>query len=70
MEIPNECLFRFVCIEGIACGTGAEVELRCGGTAMGLAQDFPFRSVPARALLYARPRSEMPGEASALRRML
>src|SRR5215472_12710292 len=70
MEIPNECIFRFVCIEGVACGPCAEVRSRCGGSAMGLAQDFSVRSVPTRAPLYARPRSEMPGEVSALRRML
>src|SRR5262245_12633353 len=70
MEISNECIFRFVCIEGIAYGRGVEVQLRCGGSAMGLAQDFSVRSVPARALLYARPRSEMAGEASAVPRVL
>lgn len=34
---------------------------------MALAQDFSFGPVPAGALLHARPRSEMPRQACALR---
>jgi len=69
-EIRNECIFRFVCIESVACGQGIEIQLRCEGSAMALAQDFSFGPVPARALLHARPRSEMPREACALRPIL
>ena len=62
--------FRFVCIESVACGQGVEIQLGCGGLAVALAQDLSFGSVPARAPLHARPRSEMPRQACALRPIL
>src|SRR5215471_19008240 len=66
MEAPNECIFRFLCIESVACGAGAKIQLQCGGSAMALAQDFSFGPVSARAPLHARPWSEKPRQACTL----
>src|SRR5215470_47621 len=66
MEAPNECIFRFLCIESVACGAGAKIQLQCGGSAMALAQDFSFGPVSARAPLHARPWSKKPRQACTL----
>src|SRR5215510_14851490 len=62
-EVRNECIFRFVCFESVACGPYVGARPRRSGSAVAVVEDLPARPIPARAKLYARSRPEMAGEA-------
>ena len=67
MEVPNERIFRLVCIESVAGDAGAEVAHRRHYSAMARGQPVFLRSIPSRALLYARTGPKMASEACTLR---
>src|SRR5262245_12666364 len=69
-EVPNERIFRLLCVESVACDPSVEVPLRRRRSAIALVEVVFLRSIPARALLYARTWPEMSGEGHALHRKL
>jgi hypothetical protein len=69
-EVPNERIFRLVCVESVACDPSVEVPLRRRRSAIALVEVVFLRSIPARAPLHARTGPEMSGEGHALRRKL
>jgi hypothetical protein len=69
-EVRNGCIFRFVCLEGVACDPDAGAQHGNGRPAVALAEDLCGRPVPAGAVSYARSRPEMAGEARPLRWLL
>ena len=68
-EVRNACIFRFVCLESVACDPDAGAQPRHGRSAVALAEDLSGRPVPAGAVLYAWSRPET-GEARALHWLL
>src|ERR1700738_2174319 len=54
----NERIFRFVCLESVACDAYPGARPRRGRSAVALAEDLSVRPVPARTALYARSWSE------------
>jgi len=65
-EVRNERIFRFVCLESVACDSYAGARPRPGRSAVALAEVLSVGPVPARATLHARPRPEMARKARAL----
>src|SRR5262245_8231123 len=70
MEVPNQRIFRLVCVESVVGDPSVEVPLRRRRSAIALVEVVFLRSIPARALLYARTGPEMSGEGHALHRKL
>src|SRR6202048_4070531 len=69
-EVRNGCVFRFVCLESVACDPDAGAQPRHGRSAVALAEDLCGRPVPVRSVQYAWSRPEMAGEARPLRWLL
>src|SRR5262245_47473849 len=70
MEVPNERIFRLVCVESIVGDPSVEAPLRRRRSAIALVEAVFLRSTSARALLYARTGPEMARETRALHRKL
>src|ERR1700730_5860484 len=69
-EVRNGCIFRFVCLESVACDPDAGAQPGNGRSAVALAEDLSGRPVPVRSVQYEWPRPETAGEARALRWLL
>src|SRR5262245_5814296 len=70
LEVPNERIFRLVCVESIVGDPSVEAPLHRRRSAIALVEAVFLRSISARALLYARTGPEMARETRALHRKL
>jgi hypothetical protein len=69
-EVRNGCIFRFVCLESVACDPDAGAQPRRCRSAVALVKDFCGRPVPVRAVQFAWSRPEMAEETRPLRWLL